>query len=117
MLFSVKVLLQRKFVVRHRLNVPGEWRGDVLVVDRDVWDHAGVAGRVPGWPDWALALAKRARVGDKGLGDVVAREIGPFGSDVFKVWYAGVAGVMAATCRCAGWQPIWNARYPVLMDG
>jgi len=109
----VKVRLTRNFVQRQpAMRLEGYWQGDVLVVDRSQW----IAHRPPvassSWPRWATELAAHARPGDRGLGDVVEREIGPFGSDAFKEWYAGVAGVMARTCRCAEWKPVWNARYP-----
>lgn len=114
----MKVRLTRTFVERQRLAVAGEWQGDILVVDRADWHKLRPSLSTPAsWPPWAIELAEAARPGDVGLGDVAEREIGPFGSDAFKVWYGEVAGVMSATCRCAGWKPVWNARYPVLTAG
>lgn len=65
------------------------------------------------WPAWVLALAAQAVPGEVGLGDVVARVIGPFGSNDFRTWYADVTSVWNPQCQCQGWQPLWNQVYPL----
>ncbi len=62
------------------------------------------------WPMWAKALAKRAKPGDKGIGDVVARTIGPETSGAFKAFYETTFG---RPCGCNGRQKLWNTKYPL----
>lgn len=63
-------------------------------------------------PDWgSLNMLKvMARDGDKGLGDIVARVIGPIGSDVFKRWFHKLFG---RSCGCQERQEEWNIQYPL----
>lgn len=63
------------------------------------------------WPDWAADLAQKRTPADTSLADTVEREIGPFGSQSFKEWYAEAAGVFERVCRCARWRPIWAVKY------
>ncbi len=67
---------------------------------------------VPGeqWPMWAKTLAKRATSEDKGIGDVVARTIGPETSGAFKAFYEMTFG---KPCGCNGRQKLWNQKYPL----
>lgn len=53
-------------------------------------------------------LKLRARAGDRGLGDIVAREVGPVGGDVFKAWFKAVLG---RSCGCEARQEALNQRY------
>src|SRR6266446_2864708 len=39
------------------------------------------------WPTYLLPFKLLAKQGDRGLGDVVARTIGPVGGDLFIEWY------------------------------
>lgn len=64
------------------------------------------------WPGHIRQMAELQLPADRGVGDTVARIIGPFGSDAFKLWYAEVRGVWSKTCRCGEWHALWNARYP-----
>lgn len=47
--------------------------------------------------------------GDRGLGDVVERTIGPVGGDAFKKWYKKLTG---ESCNCKERQEDWNYMYP-----
>ncbi len=62
------------------------------------------------WPMWAKALANRAMLEDKGIGDVVARTIGPEASGAFKAFYEMTFG---KPCGCNGRQNLWNQKYPL----
>lgn len=64
----------------------------------------------PDWPLWAKALALAARPGETGLGDVIARVVGPVGGDAFKAWYEGV---FHRSCGCQERQESLNAQYPL----
>src|SRR5689334_6602611 len=116
------IRLNRRHLERHNpalleaLAAHGIWRGKMLEVGRAVYFEkiGGMPSPKPRpWPTWALALAALANPGDVGLGDVAAREIGPFKSDAFKLWYAEAAGVGAAPCQCS--MRSWNRRYPLTL--
>ncbi len=62
------------------------------------------------WPMWAKVMAERAIPEDKGIGDVVARTIGPETSGAFKAFYEMTFG---KPCGCTGRQKLWNAKYPL----
>lgn len=63
-------------------------------------------------PDWGGLnfLKLMAKEGDKGMGDIVQRVIGPIGGDAFKKWYKRIFG---ADCGCKERQEDWNASYPL----
>ncbi len=62
------------------------------------------------WPQWAELLAKVARPGEKGIGDVIASTIGPIGGDIFKKWYEKITG---HPCGCSERQESLNQLYPL----
>ncbi len=62
------------------------------------------------WPMWAKVLAQKSTPGDKGIGDVVARTIGPETSGAFKAFYEMTFG---KPCGCKGRQNLWNIKYPL----
>lgn len=62
------------------------------------------------WPIWAKGMALLAHDGDTGLGDIIARTIGPVGGDAFKAWYQKVFN---RPCGCAERQESLNAQYPL----
>jgi hypothetical protein len=70
------------------------------------------AGTVPRaeWPLWAKGLALLAKPKDVGLGDVIARVVGPFGGDAFKAWHKAAFG---RDCGCQKRQGAWNALWPL----
>jgi hypothetical protein len=41
------------------------------------------------WPLWAKVIAKMSNATDKGLGDTIARTIGPLGGDAWKKYRKG----------------------------
>jgi len=61
------------------------------------------------WPTWASLLARQASPADKGVGDTVARLIGPKCSAAFKVWYRALFG---QPCKCEDRHARWNQKYP-----
>jgi len=61
------------------------------------------------WPVWAKALALVSTDADKGIGDTVARAIGPKCSAAFKSWHMTVFG---KSCGCKARQSEWNQLYP-----
>ena len=62
------------------------------------------------WPAWMKALGLLARPGERGIGDIVARTVGPLGGDAFKRWYKNISG---KDCDCPKRQAAWNRRYPL----
>ncbi len=62
------------------------------------------------WPEWATLVALKAQPGDRGVGDVVARIVGPFGGDLFKSWYQKIFN---KPCGCQERQENLNALYPL----
>ena len=62
------------------------------------------------WPAVFLPLKLLARPEDKGLGDIIARTIGPLGGDAFKSWHLKTFG---KSCGCNARQEAWNARFPL----
>ncbi len=65
-------------------------------------------------PDWGSLnfLKLMARDGDKGLGDIVARVIGPIGGEAFKKWFQRIFG---RSCGCSERQDEWNLTYPLIL--
>jgi len=62
------------------------------------------------WPIILRPLKHLAIEGDNGLGDIIARTIGPVGGDEFKKWYKAIFG---RECGCDIRQEWWNIRYPL----
>ncbi len=62
------------------------------------------------WPIWAKVVAKKSTPEDKGVGDVIARTIGPEASGAFKAFYEWTFG---KPCGCTGRQKLWNIKYPL----
>ena len=50
------------------------------------------------WPFLAKPLRMFALPGDKGLGDIVERIIGPAGGEAYKIWYKQTFG---KSCGCS----------------
>jgi hypothetical protein len=61
------------------------------------------------WPLGIALVAMLARPEDRGIGDTVARVVGPVGGDLFKAWYRRVTG---QDCGCGTRQESLNATYP-----
>ncbi|MGA3067686.1 MAG: hypothetical protein ABSF29_12655 [Tepidisphaeraceae bacterium] len=53
-------------------------------------------------------MASKAKSPDKGVGDTVARLIGPTGSAIFKASFKAMFGV---DCGCTARQANWNILY------
>lgn len=62
------------------------------------------------WPKVLLPLKLLAVPEDCGLGDIIARTIGPIGGEAFKEWYKAIFG---RPCGCDVRQEAWNQRYPL----
>ena len=62
------------------------------------------------WPLLAQPLKYMAHPGDRGLGDIVARVIGPIGGDLYKAWFKKVFN---RSCGCTERQDQLNLRYPL----
>lgn len=62
------------------------------------------------WPIWAKGMALLAKKEDKGLGDVIARVIGPVGGTEFKAWFEFT---FHRSCGCTERQESLNAQYPL----
>jgi len=56
------------------------------------------------------ALALPARANDQGIGDLIARLIGPVGGDAYKTWFLAAFG---QSCGCSERQADLNAKYPL----
>lgn len=61
------------------------------------------------WPKWAVGVSYFANAEDRGVGDTIARHIGPFGGNLFKAWYLATFG---QPCRCELRQEQWNSFFP-----
>lgn len=61
------------------------------------------------WPVWAAGISLLAAPEDSGVGDTVARTIGPATSAAFKAWYLAS---FKSPCGCSRRQAEWNARFP-----
>ena len=61
------------------------------------------------WPNWAKIIALLSQAEDAGVGDTVARIIGPETSAAFKAWHLAKFG---KPCGCERRQAEWNARFP-----
>lgn len=72
-----------------------------------------IYARRPLLPEWPLALRPLkllAIESDHGLGDIVARHVGPVGGDAFKAWYRYAFG---RDCGCGDRQKWLNQRFPL----
>lgn len=66
--------------------------------------------RSPNWPLILMPLKLLAQTGDRGLGDIALRVIGPVTSDAFKAWHLAVFG---KPCGCSARQENWNRDFPL----
>lgn len=64
----------------------------------------------PAWPLLLRPFKLLAQDGDRGLGDIIYRTIGPANSDAFKTWYRGVFG---RNCGCDERQNALNEEFPL----
>ena len=62
------------------------------------------------WPLWAKTVALVAISSDAGIGDTIARTVGPIGGDTFKAWHRTVFG---KECDCTKRQARFNAQFPL----
>ncbi len=62
------------------------------------------------WPIYLQPFKLMARPIDRGLGDIIARTIGPVGGDAFKEWYQKTIG---QDCGCRDRQIHLNNLYPL----
>ena len=62
------------------------------------------------WPAWVNKVALLSKPGDKGIGDVIARTVGPIGGDAYKAWFQKVTG---RPCGCSERQKTLNEIYPL----
>jgi hypothetical protein len=62
------------------------------------------------WPLPIKALAMLASATDQGIGDVIARLIGPVGGDAYKMWYLATFG---RSCGCSERHSEFNSKYPL----
>lgn len=60
------------------------------------------------WPAWAKTVALLANDSDIGVGSTIARTIGPFGGDLFKIWHRAIFG---RPCACHEREAAWNSLY------
>lgn len=60
------------------------------------------------WPLFARVLARLKSTADRGVGDTIARLIGPVGGAAFKVWFKRLTG---CTCGCTERQEELNKRF------
>lgn len=66
--------------------------------------------KTPTWPMILLPLRLMAKSGDRGLGDIVERVVGPIGGDLYKTWYRKIFG---KSCGCQERKENLNADYPL----
>ena len=97
-----------------------EWRKSIGIPDfcphgvklEDIPQHLQniTVVKAEDWPAILKALKLAAKSGDKGLGDIVARIIGPIGGDAYKKWFEKIFG---RPCGCSERQDYLNQRYPL----
>jgi hypothetical protein len=63
------------------------------------------------WPIFLRPMKLMAKDGDKGLGDIVERVIGPIGGEAYKLWYKTTFGKECAACLKR--KGDLNLRYPL----
>jgi hypothetical protein len=63
----------------------------------------------PSEPKWVGVVKKLATPEDLGVGDTIARVIGPVGGDAFKLWFEKLFG---CSCGCPERQEELNRRFP-----
>ncbi len=76
--------------------------------DPPTYARRGLAG-----PDWGFLLNPMkllAGPDDRGLGDIIARTIGPYGGDLWKAWYRRVFG---RDCGCGDRADSLNIEFPL----
>lgn len=61
------------------------------------------------WPAYARILARIRNSDDAGIGDTIARVIGPVGGEAYKTWFKRLFG---KPCGCQERQDELNRRYP-----
>ncbi len=64
-------------------------------------------------PDWGFLLNPLklvAKEGDKGLGSIVERVVGPIGGSAFKIWFRRIFG---RDCGCKERKEDWDLTYPL----
>lgn len=72
--------------------------------------YASKGQKSPNWPLMLQPLKLLAKEGDKGLGDIIERVIGPFGGDAFKSWHLRIFG---KPCSCSERQNTLNEEFPL----
>lgn len=85
------------------IGVPWDATGDALPLQ-----PAPVPAPELAWPLWARLVRKLAAPGDVGVGDTIARAIGPLGGDAWKAWYRRATG---HSCGCEERQEVLNQLY------
>lgn len=76
--------------------------------DPPTYAQRGIHG--PEWPMLLRPLKLLAKEGDKGLGDIVERTVGPIGGDAYKIWYERIFG---KPCGCSERRDSLNLDYPL----
>lgn len=61
------------------------------------------------WPSWAVRIKRAAIPSDRGVGDTIARLIGPVGGDAYKSWFKTTFG---RACGCTERQASLNGQFP-----
>lgn len=61
------------------------------------------------WPAWVQIIAQARSPADAGIGDTIARTIGPVGGELYKSWFKTTFG---RSCGCVERQTSLNQRFP-----
>ena len=75
------------------------------------WIHKPAPLPETSWPPYIASVAAQRQPGEAGAGDTVARVIGEFGSEPWRLWYAEATGPLTPQCQCQMWRAKWNALY------
>lgn len=65
------------------------------------------------WPLWTTAVKLLRQPEDQGVGDTLARTVGPVGGDAYKAWFTKTFG---RPCGCTERQVDLNRKYPYEKD-
>lgn len=76
----------------------------------DPVSYASRGAKSPKWPFILQPLKAFAKEGDRGLGDIIERMVGPVGGDAYKKWHLKIFG---KPCSCSERQDSLNLDFPL----
>jgi len=94
----------------------GELSGDNLTLTESAFQALRQKYQAPAspadWPFWATSIARIKSPADTGVGDTIARVVGPVGGEAYKAWFKRLFG---KSCGCQERQDELNRRFPYVV--